>query len=83
MSKIEKTVKISIASCFLHNRAAHFVKEANAFQSKISLTHGDYAMNAKSLLGMLMLRVAEGDTVVLTAEGADAASAVEELAKML
>ena len=79
--KAEKTVKVKENSFFLTNQAAQLVKAANIFHSKISITCGEYTLNAKSLLGMLMLKVKAGDELTLTADGEDAQEAVKKLAE--
>ena len=79
--KAEKTVNVKENSFFLTNQAAQLVKAANTFHSKISITCGEYTLNAKSLLGMLMLKVKVGDGLTIVADGEDAQDAVEKLAE--
>ena len=81
--KTEKIVTVSENSYLLTNQAGQLVKAANSFGNKISITYGEYRLNAKSLLGMLMLKVAVGDKITITAEGDDASDAVEALAKLI
>lgn len=78
--KTEKNVIVTENSYLITNQAGQLVKTANMFASKISITGGEYTLNAKSLLGMLMLKVAVGDKITITAEGVDA---VEALAKLI
>jgi phosphotransferase system HPr (HPr) family protein len=81
--KTEKIVTVSENSYLLTNQAGQLVKAANSFRSKISIVYDEYRLNAKSLLGMLMLKVAVGDKITITAEGDDAVDAVEALAKLI
>ena len=81
--KTEKIVTVSENSYLLTNQAGQLVKAANSFRSKISITYGEYRLNAKSLLGMLMLKAAVGEKITITAEGDDAIDAVEVLAKLI
>ena len=81
--KTEKIVTVTENSYLLTNQAGQLVKAANSFGSKISITYGEYRLNAKSLLGMLMLKAAVGDKITITAEGDDASDAVEALAKLI
>ncbi len=81
--KTEKIVTVSENSYLLTNQAGQLVKAANSFGSKISITYGEYSLNAKSLLGMLMLKAAVGDKITIAAEGDDASDAVEALAKLI
>ena len=79
----EKNVIVTENSYLITNQAGQLVKTANMFASKISITCGEYTLNAKSLLGMLMLKAAVGDKITITAEGDDASDAVEALAKLI
>lgn len=64
----------------LHARpATFFIQKATEFKSTIWLTKDDRKVNAKSLLGVLYLGVARGDSVVVTAEGPDEQEAVDAL----
>jgi phosphocarrier protein HPr len=69
----------------LHTRpSTELVKCASRFSAKIYLTYQDAVVNAKSLLGILMLAAAKGARITVEAEGHDASEAVEtilELAK--
>ena len=78
--KTEKIVTVTENSYLLTNQAGQLVKAANSFGSKISIAYDEYRLNAKSLLGMLMLKVSVGDKITITAEGNDA---VEALAKLI
>jgi len=67
----------------LHARAsARFVSEASRFTSEITLMKGDIEVNAKSIMGIMMLAAGKGTTLTLRAEGEDeqlALDAVEML----
>ena len=68
----------------LHNKqATYFVQKANEFESSIWLVSGNRKMNAKSLLGIMSLGIVTGASVVLSASGADAESAVNALEVLL
>ena len=81
--KTEKVVTVTEDSYLLTNQAGQLVKAANSCGSKISITYGEYRLNTKSLLGMLMLKVSVGDKITITAEGDDASDAVEALAELI
>jgi len=67
----------------LHARPARLlVQTAAQFQARISVRCGEKTANAKSILGVLKLGVALGDTLVLHAEGEDAEQAVETLTSL-
>ena len=68
----------------LHNRqATYFVQKANEFESSIWVESDNRKMNAKSLLGIMSLGIVTGASVVLSASGADAESAVNALEALL
>ena len=52
------------------------------FKSVIYISHDEYVMNAKSLLGMMLLKVSECDVIKMTADGEDSEEAINELAKL-
>ena len=64
----------------LHARpATFFIQKANEYKSSIWVEKEDRRVNAKSLLGVLSLGVAPGDTVLLSADGEDEDAAVAGL----
>lgn len=68
----------------LHNmQATYFVQKANEFDCSIWVESGSRKMNAKSLLGIMSLGIVTGATVILSAEGTDAETAVEALESLL
>ena len=68
----------------LHARAAaRFVQVASRFRSRISLSKDGRSVDAKSILGVLMLAGAQGDRLVLSAEGDDEQAAVEALSALI
>ena len=68
----------------LHNKqATYFVQKANEFECSTWLEAGNGKMNAKSLLGIMSLGIITGTTVVLSAMGPDAESAVNALEALL
>ena len=64
----------------LHTRpATELVKCASSFQSQIHLYYRNYQINAKSLLGILMMAASKGAKINIIARGEDAEVAVEAL----
>ena len=67
----------------LHARAAsHLVKTACDFKARITVEKAGASANAKSIMGLMLLAAAKGQTVTITADGEDeiaALSAVETL----
>jgi phosphotransferase system HPr (HPr) family protein len=68
----------------LHARpAATFVRAAMAYDAQVTIAVGDREADAKSLLSVLGLGATAGTSVVLRADGPDAAAAVDGLAALL
>ena len=59
--------------------AAMFVKVANRFESEIMVEKDGERVNGKSIMGLMMLAAGLGSTLVITATGRDAETAVREL----
>ncbi len=67
----------------LHTRpATELVKCASTYVSQIRLFYRGYTVNAKSLLGILMLAAAKGSKIQIEAVGEDAKEAVKNLIKL-
>ena len=68
----------------LHARAAAKLTEvAGAFASEIWLSRNGRRVNAKSIMGVMMLAAGKGSRVVIEADGADADAAVAALGKLI
>ena len=67
----------------LHARpAALLVRTANKFRSEITIQKGKTKVNAKSIMGVMMLAAGPGSKVTVRAAGPDAAQAIKEIEKM-
>lgn len=67
----------------LHTRpSTELVKCASAFKSQVFLVHQKDTVNAKSLLGILMLAAARGAKIQVCAEGEDAQEAVKSIVEL-
>jgi phosphocarrier protein len=79
---IEREVEI-VNRLGLHARAAaKLVQTAGGFQSRLWVVKDGDAVDAKSILGLLLLAASQGTRVTLRADGSDeedALGAVEEL----
>lgn len=68
----------------LHARpATFFIQKANGYKSSIWVEKEDRKVNAKSLLGVLSLGIAQGMTIKLIAEGSDENEALEGLQELI
>ncbi len=68
----------------LHARpATFFIQRANGFRCSVWVEKEDRKVNAKSLLGVLSLGVAQGMTVKLIADGVDEVEALDSLQELI
>ncbi len=68
----------------LHARpAADLVRLAGRFRSDVKLTKDDITVDAKSIMGVMMLAAECGSEVVVTAEGPDEIEAMEAVVEFL
>jgi phosphocarrier protein HPr len=83
VSDASKTVEICNERG-LHARAsAKFVKLAASFESQVTVTRDGQEVDARSIMGLLMLGAGPGAAIEITAEGPDAAAAVTALADLV
>jgi phosphocarrier protein HPr len=68
----------------LHARpAAQLVKLASKYTSEVTISRDGMPINAKSIMGVMMLAAEQGATVSISAVGADAEDAVNALAALV
>ncbi len=68
----------------LHARAAAKLTHiASGFQSDIWLSRAGRRVNAKSIMGVMMLAAGQGSTVTIEADGTDAQAALAALTKLI
>ena len=68
----------------MHARpASDFCKTAGSFKSKISILKDGEEYDAKSILMVLCVGAAQGDTIEIRAEGEDEQEAIDALVKTL
>ena len=58
---------------------AMLVQKASQFSSRVYIEVGTKSINAKSIMGMMSLRVGNGDQVFVVTEGSDEEAAAQEL----
>ena len=81
MPKIEAEIVNRLG---LHARAAAKLTHiASGFQSEIWLSRSGRRVNAKSIMGVMMLAAGRGSTVKIEANGADAEAALAALTKLI
>lgn len=68
----------------LHARAAaKLVTLASGFESDITIKRGGQEVNAKSIMGVMMLAAAKGTEIEVSASGADADEALAEITQLV
>ncbi len=76
---VENNIKI-INKLGLHARAAaKLVKVSAGFESTIKLYNGNKDVDAKSIMGVLMLAATQGTELKLIVDGADAQQASDDI----
>ena len=80
-----KTVTTQIINKLgMHARAsAKLTQLASGFKCEVMLSRNQRRVNAKSIMGVMMLAAEQGSTLLIRAEGADAAAAVDALCALV
>lgn len=84
-SKKIQTAKIESMFVVLNDKGLHtrpsteLVRCATGFKSQIHLSYQEYFVNAKSILGILMLAARKGAKIRIEAQGQDAQAAVDAI----
>jgi phosphocarrier protein len=83
MARLERTFLI-VNTLGLHARAAaQLVQTANRYQAEVLVEKDGQAVNAKSIMGVLMLAAAKGTEIRVSCEGGDAEEAMRSLAHVI
>ena len=81
MASIEATIVNKLG---LHARAsAKLSQVASSFKSEVWLSRNGRRVNAKSIMGVMMLAAGKGSSVTVEAEGDDASAAIEAVRKLI
>ena len=68
----------------LHARAsARLTQVAGSYASQVWLSRNGRRVNAKSIMGVMMLAAAKGSKVVIETEGADEAAAMQAMQELI
>jgi phosphocarrier protein len=68
----------------LHARAsAKLTQLAGSFSSEVWIEKGTRRINAKSIMGVMMLAAGKGTTVVVETQGSDEQAALDSLLKLI
>ena len=79
----ERAVQV-VNEAGIHARpAAEIVKTAARFKSDVTIVKDGLDVNAKSIMGVMMLAAECGSTVVLKGDGEDAQAAIDAIAQVI
>lgn len=68
----------------LHARpSAQLTQTASRFSSNIHITRNGRRVNAKSIMGVMMLAAGQGSVITVDAEGDDAEAALEAIGELI
>ena len=68
----------------LHARpSAQLTQAASRFGAEIHISRGPRRVNAKSIMGVMMLAAGQGSTVTVEADGEDAEQAVQAIGRLI
>ena len=80
---VEREAVVENELGFHARAAALFVKHAGSFGCEIFVCKNGLEINAKSIMGILMLAMPRGETFSIRASGEDAAEAVDALCDLV
>jgi len=80
---LERTLQVQNAHGIHARPAAEIVKVAGRFKANITIARDGLEVNAKSIMGVMMLAAEHGAHIVLRADGEDAAAALEALVALI
>ena len=80
---MELTVNVRLNGIPTTRKAAEAAAKMSKYNAQVLLRKGDITVNAKSLLGLLSLKLEEDMGVTIIAHGEDEAQAVCEMARFL
>ena len=76
-------VEVKIKTGLTSNNLAFFIQKASLYRADVFVQKGGRRANAKSLLGLLSLKISDNDVVTISADGVDEKIAVHELREYL
>ena len=81
--KAVRTVEI-VNERGLHARAsAKFVKLSGGFDAEVTVTRDGQTVDARSIMGLMMLAAGPGSSIEIAADGPEAQQAVDALAELV
>lgn len=80
---IKESIKISCPGGLEPRPIAELVQVASKYESRIYLETETKRVNAKSIMGMMSLNLANGDLLTVSADGNDEKDAMDEILSFL
>ena len=80
---IKKPITINLSTGLEARPVAQLVQVASQFNSEIYVEIGKKRVNAKSIMGMMSLGLAEGEKITIIANGPDEDAAVDAIDKYI
>ena len=80
---MEQTIIVAVSQPVLSREAAIIAQRMSDFDSRVLIRKKDLTVNAKSLIGLISLELAEGQKITILAEGPDEKQAVAALSGLL
>jgi len=80
---VKKTVKVQLDGGLEARPVAVLVQVASQFDSSVYVESDGRKVNAKSIMGMMTLGLAAGDSVTVEIDGKDEQTALESIEKYL
>ena len=81
--RMELTVHVKLNGVPTARKTAEVAARMSGYQAQVLLRREDVTVNAKSLMGLLSLKLADGMGVTIIAHGEDEAQAVCEMSRLL
>jgi len=80
---IEKSMVVDLEGGLEARPIAVLVQVASKYESSVYIISGNKKVNAKSIMGMMGIGLANGESITVVIEGSDEAEAAEEIEKYL
>lgn len=80
---IKKSVVINTSLDLESRPIAHLVQEASQYNSQVFIEMNEKKVNAKSIMGMMSLRLVRGEELVVVADGTDEGDAIKGMEEFL
>lgn len=80
---VEKKVVVKNETGLHARPASMFVQTAENYKSNIKVIKGEEEVNAKSIMGVMVLGVNQGSEIIIQAEGEDEQDAIDSLVNLI